>query len=257
MQNLKIALVQTILHWEDREANLRMLDEKFMGLKGKADIIVLPEMFSTGFSMEPAKLAETMNGISVNWMLDKAKELNSVITGTVIIEEENAYYNRLIWAEPEGGIHTYDKKHLFTMTGEEKAYTHGDQKLIIEYKGWKICPMICFDLRFPVWIRNTEDYDMLIFEANWPEKRIHHWQKLLYARAIENQCYVIGVNRVGEDGGGFNYTGNSMAINPSGESIVEIENEEKIEIVTLNYEEIIKTRRYMQFLKERDEFRIL
>ena len=254
---LSIALVQTSLHWENDDANLNMLDERLLGLAGKSDIIVLPEMFSTGFSMNAENLAEEMHGKSVQWMIEKSRQLNSVITGSLIIKEKEHYFNRLVWAQPDGIIFHYDKRHLFSMAGEEKVYSPGNKKLIIEYKDWKICPLICFDLRFPVWIRNVEEYDALIFVANWPERRIQHWRKLLAARAIENQSYVIGVNRVGEDGNEFGYTGHSAAIDPMGDTMIEIENEEKTVIVTLIKEEVIKLRRYMQFLRERDNFKIL
>ena len=254
---LSIALVQTSLHWENADANLNMLDERLLGLAGKSDIIVLPEMFSTGFSMNAENLAEEMHGKSVQWMIEKSRQLNSVITGSLIIKEKEHYFNRLVWAQPDGIIFHYDKRHLFSMAGEEKVYSPGNKKLIIEYKDWKICPLICFDLRFPVWIRNVEEYDALIFVANWPERRIQHWRKLLAARAIENQSYVIGVNRVGEDGNEFGYTGHSAAIDPMGDTMIEIENEEKTVIVTLIKEEVIKLRRYMQFLRERDNFKIL
>lgn len=256
MEDLHIALVQTDLHWEDKTANFSMLEEKLFGIKGKADIIVLPEMFSTGFSMEPARLAEEMSGDSVNWMLKKSADLNSVLTGSLIIKEDEAYFNRLIWAKPDGTLQYYDKRHLFSMAGEDKAYFQGHEKLITECKGWKICPMICYDLRFPVWIRNTEMYDLLIFTANWPDRRINHWRTLLPARAIENQCYVVGENRVGVDGTGLSYTGYSAAITPMGEKLFELANVEKTEIATLTYEEITKVRRHMPFLRDRDEFEL-
>jgi predicted amidohydrolase len=257
MQDISIALVQSHLHWEDREANLAMFDSKLDELTSYADIIILPEMFSTGFSMRPQDLAEGMDGPSVSWMQQKAADKNAVITGSLIIEEKDAYFNRLIWSQPDGSLSWYNKRHLFSMAGEEKVYFPGNEKLIVEWKGWKICPMICYDLRFPVWTRNVENYDLLIFAANWPERRIQHWRKLLQARAIENQCYVAGVNRTGSDGSGINYTGNSMLVDPQGEIQAEIDNMESIAVCELKREVITHTRRYMPFLRDKDEFRLV
>jgi len=256
MQDLKIAMVQTAQYWEDIDANLKHFREKIEAIKEHVDIIVLPEMFSTGFSMNPSKLAESMEGRTIGWMNEMAKSADAVITGSIIIAEHGHYYNRLIWMQPDGQHQYYDKRHLFSMAGEEKEYTAGTKKLLVSVHGWKICPLVCYDLRFPVWMRNTEEYDVLIFTANWPIKRVHQWCKLLLARAIENQCYVIGLNRIGVDGGGFEYTGNSMAVDTQGEIIVEIGNEDKTEIVTLNHEALELTRRYMPFLADRDSFEI-
>lgn len=257
MQDLKIALVQSFLHWEDKGANLFMFEGKLRNLSTPVDIIVLPEMFSTGFSMQPEKFAEPMSGFAVDWMQKMAVALNAVITGSLIIKENGAYFNRLIWAQPDGELYWYNKRHLFSMAGEEKVYFPGSDKLIVEWKGWKICPMICYDLRFPVWIRNVENYDLLLFVANWPERRVQHWRKLLQARAIENQCYVVGVNRVGDDGNGIAHSGNSMFIDPQGEIGFEILGQDIISVANLNYEEIVKTRRYMPFLSDRDQFKLL
>ena len=256
-EDLRVSIVQSILHWEDADTNLKMFDAKLKDISSETDIIVLPEMFNSGFTMKAEKVAEEMSGKTVNWMREKAANIGAVITGSLVIKENDHYYNRLIWAQPDGIIFHYDKRHLFTMADEDKTYTAGHKKLIIEYKGWKICPLICFDLRFPVWIRNVEEYDVLIFVANWPEKRVQHWRKLLMARAIENQCYVVGVNRVGDDGAGFHYTGHSTVVDPMGENMVELHEEEKIKNVSLVHEEILKLRRYMQFLKERDDFKLL
>ena len=256
MQDLKIAMVQSFQHWEDIDANLNMFGEKIRSINEPVDIIVLPEMFSTGFSMNPALLFETMDGMAVAWMKAIASETNAVITGSLIIKENDNYYNRLVWMRPDGSYETYDKRHLFSMAGEEKVFSSGNEKLIVEVKGWKICPMVCYDLRFPVWIRNVENYDLLLFVANWPDKRIEHWRKLLQARAIENQCFVVGVNRVGLDGNEIPYTGHSMFVNSQGEIQTEIIDENKIEIITLNDESLIITRRYMPFLNDRDGFEI-
>jgi omega-amidase len=256
MQDLKIALVQSIQHWEDIPANLEMFDQKVKFLNGKADIIVLPEMFSTGFSMNPEKLAETMEGPAVAWMMQAAKSADAVISGSLIIKENGNYYNRLVWMKPDGSMEYYDKRHLFSMAGEEKIYTPGTKKLIVDVKGWKVCPMVCYDLRFPVWIRNAEQYDVLIFSANWPDRRIQHWRKLLQARAIENQCFVIGVNRVGKDGNDFEYRGHSMFIDTQGDIEIEIKDEEKTEIAVLKYDTLKFTRRYMPFLDDMDGFSV-
>lgn len=249
-------MVQTHLHWEKPEDNRKMFEDKLEDLQTPADIFLLPEMFTTGFTMEPKELAESMSGKSVAWMQKMANLKNAVITGSLIIEENGAYYNRLIWMQPDGQVQWYNKKHLFSMAGEDEVYFPGSEKLLVSWKGWKICPMICYDLRFPVWVRNTEDYDLLLFAANWPERRIMHWRKLLQARAIENQCFVIGVNRVGLDGNGVNHTGNSMAVDPMGEILIEIENQDSIAIASLDYDEITRARRYMPFLKDRDSFEL-
>jgi predicted amidohydrolase len=256
MQDLKIAMVQSFQYWEDIDANLKMFGEKVRSITEPVDIIVLPEMFSTGFSMNPASLYETMDGKALNWMKAFATESNAVITGSLIIKENENYYNRLVWMHPDGSYETYDKRHLFSMAGEEKVFSPGDKKLIVELKGWKICPMVCYDLRFPVWIRNVENYDLLLFVANWPDKRIEHWRKLLQARAIENQCFVVGVNRIGKDGNEIPYTGHSMFVNSQGEILTEIINEDKVEIITCNDESLIMTRRHMPFLNDRDRFRL-
>jgi len=255
MENLKLALIQPHLHWEDKQANLSMFEVKMQALKGEPDIIVLPEMFSTGFSMNAFALAEPMHGDSVNWMREQAQSYSAVITGSIIIEEDGKYYNRLVWMQPDGSFEQYDKRHLFSMADEEKTYSPGNKKLIVELKGWKICPMVCYDLRFPAWIRNHEMYDLLIFAANWPEKRIKHWTTLLHARAIENESYAVGVNRVGNDGNGIIHSGSSMAISPMGETLLELEGESVAEI-ELHYEEITKMRRHMPFLKDRDNYEI-
>jgi omega-amidase len=256
MQDLKIAMVQSQQHWEDIDANLTMYGEKIQNIIGPVDIIVLPEMFSTGFTMNPLHLAEQMNGKTVDWMRLTANRTKAAITGSLIIEEDGNYYNRLVWMQPDGKWSIYNKRHLFSMAGEERVYTPGTEKLVVTVNGWKICPMVCYDLRFPVWIRNVEKYDVLLFTANWPEKRVHQWRKLLQARAIENQCYVIGVNRVGKDGNGFDYTGSSMMVDAQGEIRLEIGNEDKTETATLNYEALSFTRRYMPFLNDMDAFEI-
>ncbi|TXB64718.1 amidohydrolase [Vicingus serpentipes] len=221
--NLKITIIQSELHWENVEENLAMFAKKIEAINEQTDIVVLPEMFTTGFSMESVKLAEKMDGKSVKWMKQLAVKKNAVITGSIIIEEEGKYFNRLLWVQPDENVLTYDKRHLFRMAEEDKHFTAGEERLIVEWKGWKVCPLICYDLRFPVWSRNSlPAFDCLIYVANWPEARKEPWYKLLEARAIENQVYVVGVNRVGFDGKDISYSGNSAVIDPKGNSISNI-----------------------------------
>lgn len=257
IENLKISIVQTSLFWEDKAANLRMLEELILPLKEKTDVIVLPEMFTTGFTMNAKNFAESMNGPTVKWMRTMARELNTRIFGSIIIEENGHFYNRLIWVEPWDIFGTYDKRHLFRMANEHHHYTPGKSKLIESIKGWRICPLICYDLRFPVWSRNKNDYDVLIYIANWPEKRNHAWKTLLMARAIENQCFVIGVNRVGEDGNGISYSGDSAVINPKGEIISTTKaNEINVETLDLNYNELAEYRKVFPVGLDADDFEI-
>jgi omega-amidase len=217
MQDLKIALIQAELVWENPEANLRRFKERIEQVPADVDLIVLPEMFTTGFSMAPARLAQRMDGPAVSWMKDRSRKTRAHITGSLIIEEEGRFYNRLIWVTPDDAVYRYDKKHLFRYAGEEEVYTPGDRHLLVTCRGWKIRPFICYDLRFPIWTRNLDNvYDAAIFVANWPERRAPHWNALLKARAIENQCYVAGVNRVGVDGNGHRYRGDTCIIDPVG-----------------------------------------
>ncbi|HBK70487.1 MAG TPA: amidohydrolase, partial [Flavobacteriaceae bacterium] len=208
---LKITIIQSELVWENSAQNRQVFLEKIKSISEVVDLIILPEMFTTGFTMNPEKVAETMDGETIHWLKYLAKEKNTAITGSLIIKEGNKYYNRLVFVHPTGEIKTYDKRHTFTLAGEDKIYTAGNKKLIVAYKGWKICPMICYDLRFPVWSRNTDDYNLLIYVANWPKPRITAWSTLLKARAIENMSYVVGVNRIGADDNGHEYSGNSAA----------------------------------------------
>jgi omega-amidase len=256
MQDLNVALIQSNLEWENRKANLEKFDQIFLDLKPGLDLILLPEMFNTAFSMDPAKLAEGMEGETVAWLRKKAAEKNAAVTGSLIIQEKGNYYNRLIWMFPDGKYQYYDKKHLFTLAGEQNHYTAGSKKLIVDYKGWKFCPMICYDLRFPVWIRNTEKYDCLIFVANWPEPRVETWELLLLARALENQCYVLGVNRVGLDGNSINHTGNSMAINPIGKVLTKSTEIETVLYAQLDHNMVSRIRKNMPFLDDMDKFQV-
>ena len=226
-QNLKITLIQTNLYWEEPTANLAMLEEKIFGISEATDLIILPEMFNSGFTMNAAKIAEPMNLTTTRWMKQMAAQTGAVITGSFIVKEGEDFYNRLLWVEPNGEIDFYDKRHLFRMAKENDVFSEGNKKLIKTIKGWKVCPLICYDLRFPIWSRNVHlEYDLLIYVANWPKVRVDPWDSLLVARAIENQSYVVGVNRVGEDGNGFPYSGNSTIIDFAGKVLVrEVDNE--------------------------------
>jgi omega-amidase len=258
MENLKISTFQGYLYWENIDKNLQNISMRLTSIREKTDLIILPEMFSTGFTMEAAKLAEPAGGKTMQWMRQKAGEYECVVTGSIIISDEGKYYNRLIWMRPDGSYECYDKRHLFAMGKEDLSYTAGTKRLMVELKGWKICPMICYDLRFPVWLRNVDnEYDMLIIVANWPEKRIAHWRTLISARAIENQAFVIGVNRVGHDGNEVYHSGDSTCIDPMGNVIYYKRDEEDLYTFTINGEEVEKTRRTLPFLKDADRFEIL
>ncbi len=236
MRDLKVTLIQTFLFWENIESNLSLFDNKIDGIRDEMDLIVLPEMFTTGFSMNAKKLAQDMGGTSVKWLREKSRSKQTDITGSMIIRENGKYFNRLLWAKPDGTLSYYDKRHLFRMTGEEKVYSAGDKIITVELKGWRIRPFICYDLRFPCWTRNFDkSYDVAVFIANWPEKRSCHWKTLLAARAIENQCYVIGVNRVGEDGNGYYHSGDSSVIDPAGNIIFRKQDEESVYTASLSY----------------------
>ncbi|WP_242117280.1 amidohydrolase [Aestuariivivens sediminicola] len=252
---LKVASIQSDLVWENPKKNRKQLSEKIKSIKADVDVIVLPEMFSTGFTMNASKVAEPMDGDTVSWMQKKAMKTRAAIVGSLIISEDNRFYNRLIFVEPSGALFYYDKRHTFTLANEHKVYTAGNKKLIIDYKGWKICPLICYDLRFPVWSRNVEEYDILLFVANWPKPRIQAWDILLKARAIENMCYCIGVNRVGTDEAQNEYCGHSAVYDILGNAITPLKpNREHIEIVTLEKKHIHFYRTKLQFLSDRDHF---
>lgn len=252
---LHIALIQSSLAWENPEENRINFTNKIITITQKVDIIVLPEMFTTGFTMNASEVAETMQGDSVSWMQKIAQQKHAAVIGSVVIADDGNYYNRLLFVHPNGEIDFYDKRHTFTLAGEDKVYTAGRKKLIIDYRGWKICPLICYDLRFPVWARNTEDYDLLIYVANWPNVRVNAWDTLLKARAIENMSYCIGVNRVGKDDNGHEYSGHSAAYDILGNRIDAIPFEkEAIEIITLKKSEIEAHRSKLNFLNDRDSF---
>lgn len=257
-QDLSVFLVQADVKWQDIEGNLKMFDQIIDESSNGCDLVVLPEMFTTGFSMEPDKLAETMNGKAVSWITSKAKEANTAIIGSVIIEDNGKYFNRLLFALPSGELKTYDKRHLFRMGDEHNHYSGGNERLIVEYKGWRICPLICYDLRFPVWSRNINDYDLLIYIASWPSVRSFPWRTLLVARAIENQCYVVGVNRVGVDGTGLAYTGDSAVINARGEYLTGlVPGEKSTAHAQLSWRELSHFREKFPVMLDGDKFRIV
>ena len=254
MDNLKIAIIQTPLHWENKGKNLNMLSAKIAQVEQDQDLMVLPEMFSTGFSMQPERFAEHMDGDSVTWLRRRAKQYNSVIAGSLIIKDLDSYRNRLIWMRPDGNYDYYDKRHLFRLANEQDHYVAGNKRKIVSLKEWRINLNICYDLRFPVWSRNNEDYDILLNVANWPAKRSHAWKTLLRARAIENMCYVIGLNRVGDDGNGFFHSGDSAIVHPDGTAIEACSVREKIIYASLSKEELLAYRDRFQFYKDRDTF---
>jgi len=266
MKDLRIALIQTDIHWEDIPANLDMLGRKVAAINEEVDLIVLPEMFSTGFSMDAERLAEGMDGTAIQWMKRTAAHRGCIVTGSLILyeihEEQKKYYNRLVWMRPDGGYTTYDKRHLFSLSDEPKIYTAGEKRLVENINGWNICPMICYDLRFPVWARNAigenreTTYDVLLYVANWPERRIAAWNILLPARAIENQSYVIGLNRIGQEPKDVYYSGYSSVIGPRGEMLYQKAHDADTRIINLNYEELVKVRRQFPFLKSADRFEL-
>lgn len=258
MSVLKITTFQAYLFWENTDKNLQNLGLRLSGIREKTDLIVLPEMFNTGFSMNTTELAEEMNGKTMQWMLQQAKRFECVVTGSLIIKEKNKFYNRLIWIRPDGSFDKYDKRHLFAMGKEDDYYTPGKDKLMVELNGWKVCPVICYDLRFPVWLRNqAPEYDLLLIVANWPEKRSLHWRTLIPARAVENLSYVVGVNRVGHDGNEIYHSGDSMCIDPNGKTVYYKPNDEDLYTFSISKEEVIKARRLYPFLRDADNFKLI
>lgn len=261
MSTLTITTIQSNLIWEEKSANLRLLEQQVSAIEEKTEIVVLPEMFSTGFSMKPEELAETMDGETVGWMKRVSRENGIILTGSIMIEEAGNYYNRLIWMLPNGQYGHYDKRHLFAYGEEDKHYTPGNKRLIASVKGWKINLLICYDLRFPVWARQDPlssggEYDVLLYVANWPERRSHAWKTLLCARAIENQCYVVGVNRVGSDGNAIYHSGNSLIIDPLGQVLYHMADEEDVNTITLQKEMLEEVRTKFPFWKNADPFNI-
>ena len=267
MSTLSITVIQSSLHWENKAANLLMLEEKINSIGERTEVVVLPEMFSTGFTMNAAALAESMNGPTIDWMKRISHAHRIILTGSLIIEEDGKYHNRLIWMMPNGETGYYDKRHLFGFAGENESYHPGNKRLIASVKGWKINLQICYDLRFPVWARqqinpsaepgsDPAEYDVLIYVANWPQRRSHAWKTLLCARAIENQCYVVGVNRVGDDGNGILHSGDSMVVDPMGEVLFTQANEAIAKTFTLEKSVLEQVREKLPFLRDRDPFTI-
>ncbi|WP_340199636.1 amidohydrolase [Ascidiimonas sp. W6] len=252
-EKLTISLVQTSLFWHDRKANLAQLSKKINEMEVESDLIILPEMFTSGFTMEPSQVADSMDGETIKWMREMASHKNAAMIGSIVIREGKNFYNRLLFVSPKGTILHYDKKHTFTLAGEDKIYEAGTTLEIIEYKNWKICPLICYDLRFPVWSRNTSNYDLLIYVANWPEPRINAWDALLKARAIENMAVCVGVNRIGEDENGHNYVGHSSVYDVLGDRKLFMETD-AIATITLSKKDIYSKRQKLRFLEDRDEF---
>jgi omega-amidase len=266
MASLTITTIQSNLFWEDKSGNLDMFAHKIRSLKEKTELVVLPEMFSTGFSMAPERMAEKMDGPTIDWMKTLATEKKIILTGSLIIEEEGAFYNRLIWMLPNGSYGYYDKRHLFAYAGENQHYAAGNKRLIASVKGFKILLQVCYDLRFPVWCRQSPvglnpsgstrraEYDLLINVANWPAKRSHAWKTLLTARAIENQCFVVGVNRVGTDGNGHYYSGDSMVLDPLGTILYHQAGDEDQHTITIEKQALENIRNKLPFLDDADNF---
>lgn len=254
---LKIALFQSNLIWEDKTANLKHFEKEINVINYAVDLFLLPEMFSTGFTMNPELLAESMQEETLKWMVEIAAKKEAAIAGSLIIKEETNFYNRFVFVHPSGKIDYYNKRHLFSLANEHKVYKAGSKKVIINYKNWRILPQVCYDLRFPVWTRNVDDYDLLLYVANWPKVRITAWDTLLKARAIENLSYTIGVNRVGTDANNLEYNGHSAAFDCLGTEITNIAvNKESVTTVILNKQHIIETRKKLNFLRDRDKFNL-
>lgn len=257
-EQLHITLIQPDIAWEDKAANLHQYETLLDGISGAKHVVVLPEMFTTGFSMAPERLAEPMDGKTVTWMADMAIKHRCILTGSLIIEEEGKYYNRMLWVQPDGRIGFYDKRHLFAYAKEDQHYTRGETRLITSVNGWRINLQVCYDLRFPVWARNQGDeYDILLYVANWPQQRSLAWKTLLQARAIENMCYVVGVNRVGVDGKDNHYTGDSSVFGPLGEMMWQCSGEVACHTVTLDKSKLKDTRAHLPFLQDADKFMLL
>ena len=253
---MKIAILQTALVWENPAANRIHFEEKINAIDEPVDLIVLPEMFTSGFTMHPNLVAETMQGETMVWLQQLAKEKNVAIAGSLVITDKGNFYNRLVFVFPSGEVQFYDKRHLFTLAGEDKKYIAGKEKVIIDYLGWKICPLICYDLRFPVFARNSEEYDVLLYVANWPNTRINAWDALLKARSIENMCYTIGVNRIGVDANHHIYNGHSQVQDYLGRDIIAPQEFDGVFIATLEKSALLETRQKLGFLNDKDDFEI-
>ncbi|MDC3285814.1 amidohydrolase [Flavobacteriaceae bacterium] len=256
-KELNIVAIQANLTWGNPEKNRLYFEQVINKLTSNTNLVVLPEMFSTGFTMKPSSVSETMNGATVSWMINMAKTHNIGIIGSMVIQENNQYFNRAIFVHPSGSLEIYDKRHLFSLAGEDRQYTPGTNRIVIQFKGWRICPFICYDLRFPVWSRNTDNYDVLLFMANWPIPRIDAWDTLLKARAIENMSYCIGVNRIGEDENGYQYNGHTSAYNFLGEKVASTaEGNEDVLHCEISKTKLDEFRQKLNFLKDQDSFKI-
>jgi len=254
MESLRVSTIQTNLAWENIDANLEMFSPKIMSLKGKTDVVILPEMFTTGFTNNCEALAEVPDGKTFQWFYQHALSIDAVVTGSYIVKEEDKYYNRLIWMQPNGQYAIYDKHYLFTKANEHEFYEQGKERILIDWKGWKICPLICYDLRFPLWSRNNVGYDLLIYISSWPVARANHWKTLLSARAIENQTFTIGVNRVGVDGNGLYYAGDTSVIDYSGGVIYQTTHAEDTFTVALTHKAQQEFREKLPFLKDQEAY---
>ena len=253
---MKIALIQAPLVWENSKANRAYFEDKIKSVSDEIDLVILPEMFTTGFTMEPKNLWETMDGETISLLKQLAAAKNLAITGSLIIKENDKLYNRLVFVFPSGAVEKYDKRHLFSLAGEEEVYTAGREKLIVEYLGWKICPLVCYDLRFPVFARNVEDYDLLIYAANWPTQRIQAWNTLLKARAVENMAYTVGVNRIGEDANEYEHIGHTQVVDFLGNYVIAPQESEAVFTAELDKKELEEAREKYGFLSDRDYFEI-
>ncbi len=256
MQDLKITLIQQPIISNNCAYNRANFEKLILNIPHQ-DLFILPEVFSTGFTMKAEQIAEPMNGPTMQWLTAVANQTNAAISGSVVITESGNYFNRLIFMQPDGQYYYYDKRHLFRMANEDKYYSNGNKRLILNYKGWRICPMVCYDLRFPVWSRNNNEFDLLFYVANWPASREQHWSTLLKARAIENLCYVAGVNRLGVDDNQTNYSGDSVIINAQGTSLLQCNNQPGCFSYNLNYDDLQKYRDYFPADKDADKFELL
>ena len=257
MQPLTVSMIQTSTHWHDPAANREMFNNWLNQVPDEADLVLLPEMFTTGFTMDSEAVAESMQGETVAWLTEQAVTRAKALCGSVVIAVDGEYFNRLICAKPDGELVTYDKRHRFRMAGEHEHYQAGDAKIVFEVAGWRVCPMVCYDLRFPVWFRNRGDYDVLLCVANWPAARRAAWTSLLRARAIENQCYIVGVNIVGVDGNSVRYAGDSAVFSPEGESLMDARDAKGVFTVTLDGEMLAEHRKQFPAWQDADAFRLL
>lgn len=267
MEKLIFTTIQSNLHWENKSANLEMFEKKILGINEKTNIVLLPEMFSTGFSMQPELFAETMDGETVNWMRHLSKQKNIILGGSIMVFENGEYFNRFVWMQPNGQYGYYDKRHCFSLAEEDQHYASGNKRTIASVGGWKINLQICYDLRFPVWSRQQlqqneqneflPEYDVLVYVANWPERRNHAWKTLLQARAIENQCFVIGVNRIGNDGSNIYHSGDSMVVDPLGEVLYHKAHDEDVHTITIEKSKLADIRSRLPFWKDADGFLVV